>query len=130
VTARVFATALALSVAFACACGAGAPASGTDAATEVPACVRTDPSCPEASAPPSYATTVHSIFVTACVNCHYPGSTLAYSSLATYEDVHLVYGSALGQVSSCLMPPAGQPPLTEADRTALLTWLVCGAPEN
>ncbi len=79
---------------------------------------------------PSYATEVHAIFVDACVTCHYPGSGSAESPLATYEQVHLVYGSTLGQVSSCLMPPRGSPPLTEGDRAVLLAWLACGAPEN
>ena len=79
---------------------------------------------------PSYSATVHPILVASCASCHYPGSHLAQSSLTTYEEVHLVLGAALDQVSNCLMPPMGYCPLSAEDRTALLTWLACGAPEN
>jgi hypothetical protein len=98
---------------------------GEDAA---PACERADPTCPNDV--PSYAKTVEPILNVNCVDCHHPMSTLAQTSLATYPSVHLVFGAALGQVSSCLMPPAGKPPLSDEERAALLAWLACGAPNN
>jgi hypothetical protein len=113
---------LALSLA---ACSSGGPASAD--AGSPSGCVRSDPSC--AAPAPSYATTVHPIVEATCVNCHHPGSNLAQTSLATYEDVQLEFGAALGQVSSCLMPPAGYTLSTE-DRAELLSWLACGAPDN
>jgi hypothetical protein len=111
-------------------CSSGSPSSGdgADAASDAPVCARADPSCPKAV--PSYANDIAPIVLDACVPCHYPMSNLAHSSLATYPSVHLVYGSALGQVEACLMPPPGVPPLTDAERTALLGWLACGAPDN
>jgi hypothetical protein len=36
----------------------------------------------------------------------------------------------LVQVNACAMPPADAGPLSTIDRTALLGWLVCKAPEN
>jgi len=36
----------------------------------------------------------------------------------------------LTQVYSCRMPQPGAAPLTEAERAALLGWLVCGAPND
>jgi uncharacterized membrane protein len=105
----------------------GAEAAPVDAAV-VTACVRADPSC--TSPAPSYAATVRPILTSACVSCHHPDSTEAQSSLATYPSVHLVFGAALGQVAACLMPPAGYPQLTAEERTALLAWLACGAPDN
>jgi uncharacterized membrane protein len=90
--------------------------------------MRVDPTCP--ATVPSYATTIHPILVSTCATCHYPDSPYAESSLVTYEDVNLAYGAALGQVSACLMPPRGQMQLTDEQRTALLDWLACGAPEN
>jgi hypothetical protein len=116
------------------ACGPIAPAEPSfDAGKDAPACVREDPTC--SSTPPSYAKTIQPLVTNACVTCHYPESDLARSPLTSYADLQLVYGSALGQVSACLMPPpsgpdAGQVPLTAAERTALLTWLACGAPDN
>ena len=105
-----------------------APGDPVDAGAQATTCVRSDPSC--GNDPPSYMTTVHPILEAACVTCHYPGSNLAESSLATYEAVQGVSGAALGQVESCLMPPPGAPMLTDAQRNAVLAWLVCGAPAN
>jgi hypothetical protein len=106
--------------------------SSDDAAVDAAVCARVDPSCP--SAVPSYAATVAPIIQGACTPCHHPDSTYARSSLTSHADVELVYGSALGQVSACLMPPAGpaagQKPLTDDERDALLAWLACGAPNN
>jgi hypothetical protein len=110
-------------------CG-GASSAPADAAVGASSCVRvtTSPTC--ASPVPSYSATIHELLVSTCANCHYPGSGRAQSSLTTYDDVQLVYGSALGQVSACLMPPPDNPSLTEAQRAELIDWLACGAPDN
>jgi uncharacterized membrane protein len=41
--------------------------------------------------------------------------------------VHARRDEILVRVRSCLMPPADQPQPTDAERAALLAWLVCGA---
>jgi hypothetical protein len=65
-----------------------------------------------------------------CVACHYPGNPYSQFVLSTYPDLYKNRGSALNQVYACLMPLADAAPLTPADRADLLTWLVCGAPDN
>ncbi len=109
-------------------CGSSSDAADAGTCPDAAACTFIDPKCTTPT--PSYSATVHELLVTTCVNCHYPDSKLAQSSLTTYEDVHLVFGAALDQVSNCLMPPQGYCPLNDEQRTELLTWLACGAPEN
>lgn len=99
-----------------------------DARSDAYVCMRADPSCTTPA--PSYASIIKPILATSCVTCHYPGSNLARTSLASYSAVQLAYGAALGQVSACLMPPSNEPQLTEEDRATLLAWLACGAPDN
>jgi len=36
----------------------------------------------------------------------------------------------LTRIYGCVMPPASAPPLTPEERQTLLSWFVCGAPEN
>jgi hypothetical protein len=90
------------------------------------------PSCP--SPAPSYAGQVNTIIQTYCVPCHSPTGVAAPLSFATYSDIHDNAGRSadmLNQLHQCFMPPSyapAQPP--EADRVALLGWLVCGAPNN
>jgi cytochrome c5 len=105
-------------------CGGGPSADG-----DVAACTRADPSCPEVV--PSYASEIAPIFKNSCVGCHHPGSPYSPTSLVDYEAVHEAYGSSLGQVEACLMPPSGtEAPLSDAERAAVLAWLACGAPDN
>jgi len=99
-----------------------------DSTSGAGACTRADPTCP--AIVPSYANEIAPIFTAACVPCHYAGNPYAQSNLVDYANVHRVYGSALGQVESCLMPPASVQQLSEAERTAVLAWLACGAPDN
>jgi hypothetical protein len=92
-----------------------------------PSCDRTLPTCP--TTPPSYAQTIAPIFHDVCAGCHYAGSTTAREVFDTYAEVSGDRGSILDQVYSCRMPQAPVI-LTEEQRTALLTWLVCNAPNN
>ena len=92
------------------------------------ACVRELPACP--ATPPSYRTTISPILQRACISCHYPKSNLARSSLASYTAVAADLGSMIDQVYACAMPPPGSPPLTASERTTLLAWLACKAPDN
>jgi hypothetical protein len=116
------------------ACGpGGAESSGDGGTTDAPfetteagGCDRTLPTCP--STPPSWSTEVSVIVSANCVSCHYAGSTIARTPLQSYAEVFAARGTVLSQVYSCAMPQ--NHPLTAHDRTALLTWLVCGAPND
>jgi hypothetical protein len=85
------------------------------------------PSCPPGAA--GYQATVAPILAAKCVSCHEPGGQSLHF-LQTYQEVSLLHGQVLDQVYSCRMPPAGYTPLTETERTELLGWLVCGAPND
>jgi hypothetical protein len=63
--------------------------------------------------------------------CHFPGTTIAPFSLATYADVGPRATQIYGQVLTCTMPRAPQPHLSDTERTLFLTWLApCSAPNN
>jgi hypothetical protein len=109
----------------------------SDAGTEAEAeagCARVLPPCPPT--PPSYQQTIAPIFQERCVPCHYAGSSIAKFDFSRYTVVRANRGSVLNQIYACLMPPedagglpdAGQ--LGNTERTEVLTWLVCGAPNN
>jgi hypothetical protein len=106
--------------------GCGGQSGAVDA--DATACARADPTCD--GSPPSYASEVEPIVTSLCVPCHYVGSPYSPTDLVGYSKVQLTSGSSLGQVEACLMPPPGTPQLTEAQRSALMAWLACGAPDN
>jgi hypothetical protein len=86
------------------------------------------PDCP--STPPSYAHDVAPLIQAHCLACHAPGGQSADKPLGTYNAVFSRRGEVLNQVYACVMPPAGQPSLSSTERQTLLSWLVCGAPNN
>ena len=100
-------------------------------ATAASGCPRVLPSsCPVT---PSYANDVEPIVKRSCVPCHAPGQVAADRNLTTYAGVNRLEATVLVQVNGCLMPPADAGPdaaLSTSDRTELLQWLVCGAPDN
>ena len=88
------------------------------------------PSCP--ADVPSYKDTVSSIIQGRCFPCHAAGGqgTGGGHLYTSYAAIHADRGSILTQVYACNMPlPDASAPLPE-ERAALLTWLVCGAPNN
>lgn len=91
-------------------------------------CTPVTAGCP--STPPSYASDIAPLIGSRCVVCHFPGTTIAPSDLSTYDQVRRQGGTALGMVQSCLMPPPDAGVLGEAERTELVEWLRCGAPNN
>jgi hypothetical protein len=99
-------------------------------------CGAQDPSCandlPAAcpATPPSYQAQIDPIFVASCRTCHAPGGQESGVELVSYQEIYGRRSSVLDQVYGCRMPPAGGPALSAADRSALLAWLVCGAPDN
>jgi uncharacterized membrane protein len=97
---------------------------------------RTDGSCPNdlpsscPSAAPSYQATVAPVINLRCVSCHSPSGQEASRPLQTYSQVYSERSAVLNQVYGCNMPPGSAAKPTEQERLELLTWLVCGAPQN
>ncbi len=95
-----------------------------------------NPNCPDdlpTTCPgtvPSYAQDVAPIVMSICGKCHAPGGIAANRELITYDGLFGLKDAVLNQVSVCNMPPANATPLGEADRATLMTWIVCGAPQN
>ena len=89
------------------------------------ACGSTGPeSCP--TTPLSYATTIAPLIHDHCAGCHSAGWIEAKHPLDTYPRLTALRLSAYTQVLSCRMPPASEPPLTHAERLALIDWFSCG----
>jgi cytochrome c551/c552 len=86
-------------------------------------------SCPTAAdaSLPTYDD-VSSILQTDCIPCH--ATSTGGKDESSYPLVYGQRSAILYQVGSCLMPPSGSPQLSAADRTTLLTWLVCGAQDT
>jgi len=86
-------------------------------------------SCPSGT-PPSYADDVAPVIAARCGACHAPNGQEPSKLFGTYTQVFAQRTSVLGQLHACKMPPAGAPTLTSDERRVVLTWLVCGAPNN
>ena len=104
-------------------CGPPAQSTGPDGG-----CVQPPESCP--SSIPSYQSRIAAIVTSRCANCHVAGGSSASWQFTNYDQTFALRQETQSQVGSCLMPPANAEPLTTEDRTALLQWLVCGAPRN
>jgi len=105
-------------------CGPGVDMSGGGTCPQ-----DTPASCP-AGTPPSYASDVAPVIAGRCSTCHAPNEQEPSKLFGTYSQVFSQRTSILGQIHACKMPPAGAPTLTSDERRAVLTWLVCGAPDN
>ena len=100
------------------------------------ACTTNEASCPAdepASCPspvPSYANDIAPLIQRYCVGpCHYPGGP-GSTAIATWSDIEGRVTTVHEQIYQCLMPMPGNPKPTEEERVTLLTWFVCGAPNN
>src|SRR5215813_9453615 len=85
-------------------------------------------SCP--SPAPSYSGTIAPLISSHCLVCHSPGGQEASIPFTSYQNVYAERSPMLNQVYACYMPPTGAQPLSAQERNQLLTWLVCGAPNN
>jgi uncharacterized membrane protein len=81
--------------------------------------------CPD---PAPHWADVAPIFESRCVECHNgmiggPWPLMQYQHVADWQDL------VRAHVLSCTMPPpdAGRP-MTDEERTAILTWILCGFP--
>jgi hypothetical protein len=94
-------------------------------------CPADEPETCPASGAPSYATDVAPIFAQYCSSsCHGPGGSASDRPLSSYADVEKIIDDVNSQVYDCLMPMRPAPDPTLAQRVALLTWIVCGSPDN
>jgi uncharacterized membrane protein len=93
-----------------------------------PSCPNDTLACPTPA--PSYASSVSVIIQNRCLACHSPGGQYASMPFTTYQEVFAARSAILNQVYACRMPPAGATPPTSTERTQLLDWLTCGAPNN
>lgn len=99
-------------------------------------CTSSAPNCPKdepASCPadvPSYATDVAPLIQQYCSECHNPQGSAFDQPISTYSELYQRRLDVLDEIYECEMPmsPAPQPALT--NRVTLLTWFICGAPDN
>jgi hypothetical protein len=112
----------------------GACSSGTTGGGPTdPGCAGLSTTCP--GTPPSWQSDVEPLIATYCLTCHSDGgvapATFDYTS---YAGVYKNRAEMLTQVYQCVMPlvdaspPAAEP--SEAERQTIVSWLVCGAPDN
>jgi hypothetical protein len=80
---------------------------------------------------PSYANDVAPIIAQYCARsgCHVAGGSSSNIELSSHSQLAQNSIDAEGEVASCKMPYA-PPDLTTAERVTLLTWFVCGSPNN
>jgi len=98
-------------------------------ASQSPGCPQDLPTaCP--AAVPSYQQEVAPLIARECATCHGPGGVESQRDLSTYTFVYANRSPVLNQIYACIMPPSGAAALQSADRLLLLTWLVCGSPNN
>jgi uncharacterized membrane protein len=105
-------------------------------ACAIEACSTPAASCPAdlpAACPPnipSFHNTIAPIVASHCTPCHSTDGSQSSHSFATYELIDASRGAVLDQIYACNMPPAGATKLALTERVAVLTWLVCGSPNN
>jgi len=99
-------------------------------AAATPTCLQDlPPACP--SSMPSYQQDVAPIFTSRCVTCHSPDGSDSRRDYVNYPAIYANRSAILDQVYACNMPPGGAAAApTTPERVTLLTWLVCGAPNN
>jgi uncharacterized membrane protein len=79
---------------------------------------------------PSYAEQTAAIIEQRCTICHFAGNTQSTQVFETYAEIFDQRRGMLTQIYSCRMPPEASAQLMSGERSALLQWLVCGAPDN
>jgi hypothetical protein len=99
-----------------------------DAAVECPSGLPSDGACPDSA--PSYKDEIQPLLDAYCTGCHFAGNRDSSQVLETYDELQRSVSVIEKQIYHCEMPPSGEPQLPARERTALLQWLVCGAPNN
>lgn len=109
-----------------CGDGAGTPADPVEGAC--PNDLPTRQACADGA--PSYRLEVAAIIDQRCNICHYAGNTQSSVVLSDYDAVFARRRTVQSRIYACAMPPDVAPALTPAERSALLEWLVCDAPDE
>jgi hypothetical protein len=81
--------------------------------------------CP--SPAPHFAADAAPIIAAHCAKCHTPGGPSEKFPFETYDQIAPYAGDMKLELETCEMPPATEPPLSEADRQTLFGWITCGA---
>lgn len=84
-------------------------------------------SCPVDAATPSFVNDVFPIIQTRCQKCHRPTKPRD-PDLGSYDAIYAQRRAILYQIYSCTMPNDGS--MTSDERTTVMDWFVCGAPNN
>jgi hypothetical protein len=86
--------------------------------------------CPTTGVP-SYATQIAPLINQYCVTeCHNPSGSASDQKIATYAQISGKATDVFNQIYSCNMPYQPSPIPTTDERVTLLTWFVCGTPNN
>jgi hypothetical protein len=95
-------------------------------------CPADEPSACPTTGVPSYATDIAPLIATYCATaaCHTPTGSAADQPMSTYNDLAHRLGEAHSQLYQCRMPLPPAPDPTLEERVTLLTWFVCGGPNN
>jgi hypothetical protein len=91
-------------------------------------CPPSPASCPQNV--PHYTPDVGNAIQANCTLCHTKGGSGASWPLTTYDEIYTLRFDVQSQMVACKMTPPGWPPMDPATRDMVLTWLVCGAPNN
>jgi hypothetical protein len=123
---------LVIGIASGCSSSPSGDGGGDADADAGPTCPNVLPAaCP--SPAPSYETDVLPIFEQRCYMCHADGGITTSGSgidLGSYAQVYMLRGDVTSEVNACKMPPATATQPTLEQRTALLGWLKCNAPDD
>jgi uncharacterized membrane protein len=98
------------------------------------ACAATRPTAPPAppparceGAPPTYAADVRAILERRCFACHAgEGPAAEEHDFSRVDTLRAQRRQLTDAVAQRAMPPAGRPPLSDAEAATLLRWAACG----
>lgn len=106
------------------------PSADSDAGPLAPVCPMAVPSnCP--SPPPTWTTDIQTIIEARCYPCHGPGGVeQSAQDFTSYQGTTVVSATIDFEVFHCLMPPPDAGAATPAEQLTILTWILCGTPND
>jgi len=126
-TATIIAFTIAVTALTSCGGSSSSTSGDPDSGTSGTSCSGATATCP--ATPPSYSAQIAPIIQARCAGCHSPGG-VGGRDFTTWSGVDAWRSNIEEQVGGCVMPPSGSPQPTDSERTLLLEWLACGAPNN
>ncbi len=84
---------------------------------------------PTCATAPDYATEIEPIIDAYCVSCHQQGGEEPKELLTSYAEVQGWSSDIARTVEDCSMPPPEDAQMSDEERTLLLEWIACGAPQ-